>query len=34
MLALIERYRVSHVQMVPTMFSRLLKLPEDDEHGR
>jgi len=28
MLALIERHRVQHVQMVPTMFSRLLKLPE------
>ena len=29
MLRLIERYRVTHVQMVPTMFVRLLKLPED-----
>jgi long-chain acyl-CoA synthetase len=29
MLALIERYRVHHVQVVPTMFSRLLKLPEE-----
>jgi long-chain acyl-CoA synthetase len=28
-LALVERYRVSHTQMVPTMFSRLLKLPEE-----
>jgi long-chain acyl-CoA synthetase len=28
MLALIERHRVQHVQVVPTMFSRLLKLPE------
>jgi long-chain acyl-CoA synthetase len=28
-LALIERYRVTHSQLVPTMFSRLLKLPED-----
>jgi long-chain acyl-CoA synthetase len=27
-LALIERYRVTHTQVVPTMFSRLLKLPE------
>ena len=27
-LALIERYRVSHSQLVPTMFSRMLKLPE------
>lgn len=25
----IERYRVTHTQMVPTMFVRLLKLPED-----
>ncbi len=28
-LALIERHRVTHSQLVPTMFSRLLKLPED-----
>ena len=27
-LALIERHRVTHTQLVPTMFSRLLKLPE------
>jgi long-chain acyl-CoA synthetase len=27
-LHLVERYRISHIQMVPTMFSRLLKLPE------
>ena len=27
-LELVERYRVTHSQMVPTMFSRLLKLPE------
>jgi acyl-CoA synthetase (AMP-forming)/AMP-acid ligase II len=26
----IEHYRVSHVQFVPTMFVRLLKLPEDE----
>ena len=26
-LALVERHRVSHTQLVPTMFSRLLKLP-------
>jgi long-chain acyl-CoA synthetase len=26
-LQLVERYRVTHTQMVPTMFSRLLKLP-------
>ena len=28
-LELVERYRVTHSQLVPTMFSRLLKLPED-----
>ncbi|MEP6658289.1 MAG: AMP-binding protein [Acidimicrobiales bacterium] len=28
-LALIERYRVTHTQMVPTMFVRMLKLPEE-----
>ena len=28
-LQLVEKYRVTHSQMVPTMFSRLLKLPED-----
>jgi long-chain acyl-CoA synthetase len=28
-LALVERYRVTHTQLVPTMFSRLLKLPEE-----
>ena len=27
-LALIEKYRVTHTQLVPTMFSRMLKLPE------
>lgn len=27
-LSLIEQYRVTHSQLVPTMFSRLLKLPE------
>ena len=27
-LALIERYRVTHSQWVPTMFIRMLKLPE------
>jgi len=27
-LALIERYQVTHTQLVPTMFSRMLKLPE------
>jgi acyl-CoA synthetase (AMP-forming)/AMP-acid ligase II len=29
MLQLIERYRVTHVQVVPTMFVRLLKLPDE-----
>jgi long-chain acyl-CoA synthetase len=28
-LALIERHKVTHSQLVPTMFSRLLKLPEE-----
>ncbi len=28
-LALIERYRVTHTQLVPTMFSRMLKLPSE-----
>jgi acyl-CoA synthetase (AMP-forming)/AMP-acid ligase II len=28
-LQLVERHRVTHCQMVPTMFSRLLKLPDD-----
>ena len=28
-LALIERYRITHIQLVPTMFSRMLKLPDD-----
>ena len=28
-LALIEKYRVTHSQLVPTMFNRLLKLPDD-----
>lgn len=27
-LALVERYKVTHSQLVPTMFSRMLKLPE------
>ena len=27
-LALVEKYRVTHSQLVPTMFSRLLKLPD------
>ena len=29
MLRLIERYKVTHIQVVPTMFVRLLKLPEE-----
>jgi fatty-acyl-CoA synthase len=29
-LELIERYRVTHTQMVPTMFVRLLRLPRDE----
>jgi long-chain acyl-CoA synthetase len=28
-LALVETYRVTHSQLVPTMFSRMLKLPEE-----
>ena len=28
-LALVERYKVTHSQLVPTMFVRMLKLPED-----
>jgi long-chain acyl-CoA synthetase len=28
-LALVPRYKVTHSQLVPTMFSRMLKLPED-----
>jgi long-chain acyl-CoA synthetase len=28
-LALVERYRVTHTQLVPTMFSRMLKLPPE-----
>jgi long-chain acyl-CoA synthetase len=28
-LMLVERYRVTHSQLVPTMFSRMLKLPEE-----
>ena len=27
-LALVERYKITHTQLVPTMFSRMLKLPE------
>lgn len=32
-LAVIERYRVTHSQWVPTMFSRMLKLPEEQRTG-
>ncbi|MCU4183225.1 acyl-CoA synthetase [Acidiferrimicrobium sp. IK] len=32
-LANIERFGVTHVQMVPTMFVRLLKLPEEQRKG-
>ncbi|MEZ5559437.1 MAG: AMP-binding protein [Pseudomonadales bacterium] len=31
-LALIERYRISHSQWVPTMFVRLLRLPQEIRH--
>ncbi|RMD84592.1 MAG: acyl-CoA synthetase, partial [Candidatus Dadabacteria bacterium] len=30
----IERFRVTHSQWVPTMFSRMLKLPEEQRRGR
>jgi long-chain acyl-CoA synthetase len=33
-LELIERYRVTHSQLVPTMFSRMLKLPEEARRCR
>jgi long-chain acyl-CoA synthetase len=33
MLALVERHRVSHMHLVPTMFVRLLKLPEEVKMG-
>jgi long-chain acyl-CoA synthetase len=32
-LALVERHRVTHTQLVPTMFSRMLKLPEEARRG-
>lgn len=32
-LALIEKYHVTHSQLVPTMFSRMLKLPEESRLG-
>jgi long-chain acyl-CoA synthetase len=31
-LALVEKYQVSHSQLVPTMFSRMLKLPDSVKH--
>ncbi len=31
-LSLIEKYKVTHTQLVPTMFSRLLKLPDEDRN--
>ena len=33
-LALIEKHAVTHSQWVPTMFSRMLKLPEEERAGR
>ncbi|MEM7359755.1 MAG: AMP-binding protein [Pseudomonadota bacterium] len=32
-LSYIEQYKISHSQLVPTMFSRMLKLPEDQRTG-
>jgi len=32
-LALIEKYRVTHSQLVPTMFSRMLKLPDAERRA-
>ncbi len=32
-LALVERHRITHTQLVPTMFSRMLKLPEAVRKG-
>jgi long-chain acyl-CoA synthetase len=31
-LRLVERHRVTHSQLVPTMFSRMLKLPDEPRH--
>jgi long-chain acyl-CoA synthetase len=33
MLRLIERYKITHLQVVPTMFVRLLKLPEEQRRA-
>ena len=32
-LRLVEQYQVTHTQLVPTMFSRMLKLPAEDRSG-
>ena len=32
-LSLVERYQVTHSQLVPTMFSRMLKLPEEQRNA-
>jgi long-chain acyl-CoA synthetase len=32
-LSLVEKYRVTHSQLVPTMFSRMLKLPEETQRA-
>jgi long-chain acyl-CoA synthetase len=32
-LQLVERYAVTHSQLVPTMFNRMLKLPDDVKHA-
>ncbi|MGC2412106.1 MAG: AMP-binding protein [Stellaceae bacterium] len=32
-LRLVEQYKVTHTQLVPTMFSRMLKLPEETRRG-
>ncbi|HVT78648.1 MAG TPA: AMP-binding protein [Acidimicrobiales bacterium] len=32
-LKLVERYKVTHTQVVPTMFVRMLKLPEDERRA-
>jgi long-chain acyl-CoA synthetase len=32
-LALVEKHRVTHTQVVPTMFVRMLKLPEDERRA-
>ena len=32
-LAAIERYHVTHAQFVPTMFTRMLRLPEEERNA-